>query len=93
MCTFFLFGGSKKCFFVCASLEGNENYNIINHLKAPRLTKGKLYCLEMLKPSPILYESMGIKMEIIHSRNNPGRNNNMTLSYKQEEIFSVLQRI
>lgn len=56
--------------------------------------KGKLHCLKMLKPSPsILYESMGIKMEIIPSGHNPGRNNNMTLSYKQEEICSVLQGI
>lgn len=55
--------------------------------------KGKLHCLEMLKSSPVLYESMGIKIEIIPSRHNPGRNDNMTLSYKQEEIFSVLQGI
>lgn len=56
--------------------------------------KGKLYCLKMLKSSPsTLYENMGIKMEIIPSGHNPGRNNNMTLSYKQEEIFSVLQEI
>lgn len=55
--------------------------------------KGKLYWLEMLKSSPsILYESVGIKMEIIPSGHNPERNN-MTLSYKQEEIFSVLQGI
>lgn len=56
--------------------------------------KGKLYCLEILKSSPsILHESTGIKMEIIPSGHNPGRNNNMTLSYKQEEIFSVLKGI
>lgn len=56
--------------------------------------KSKLYCLEMLKPCPsILYESMGIKMEIIPSGYNPGRNKNMTSSYKQKEIFSVLQGI
>lgn len=55
--------------------------------------KGKLYCLEMLKSSPTLYESSGIKMEIIPSGHNPQRNDNMTLGYKQEEIFSVLQGI
>lgn len=55
--------------------------------------KGKLHCLKMLKSSPILYGSMGIKMEIIPPGHNPGRNNNMTLSYKQEEICSVLQGI
>ena len=56
--------------------------------------KGELYCLKMFKSSAsILYESMGIKMEIIPSGHNPARNNNMTLSNKQEEIFSVLQGI
>lgn len=55
--------------------------------------KSKSHCLKMLKSSPILCENMGIKMEIIPSGCNPVRNNNMTLSYKQEEIFSVLQGI
>lgn len=56
--------------------------------------KSKSHRLKMLKSSPsILCENMGIKMEIIPSGCNPGRNNNMTLSYKQEEIFSVLQEI